>query len=109
MTENLYLVGTRETSILFRDNRLSLEETEGTTTIVDVADSYEQVLPVIGTRVGAGYQKGPLQIEMGYEMQAWFDLGDRMGFLDDQHLGVFSHSNHNVLLDGYYLRLAWDR
>jgi hypothetical protein len=105
MTENLYLVGTGETSILFGDNRLSLEETEGTTTIVDVADSYEQVLPVIGTRAGAGYQKGPLQIEMGYEMQAWFDLGDRMGFLDDQHLSVFSHSNHNVLLDRYYLRL----
>ena len=109
MSEHLYLVGTGETSILFGDNRLSLEETEGTTTIVDVADSYEQALPMIGTRVGGGYQKGPLQVEMGYEMQAWFDLGDRMGFLDDQHLGVFSHSNHNVLLDGYYFRLAWDR
>ncbi len=109
MTESLYLVGTGETSILFGDNDLTLEETQAGSGIVDVSDGYEQVLPVIATRVGVGYQKGPLQLEMGYEMQAWFDLGDRMGFLDDQHLGVFSHSNHNVLLDGYYFRLAWDR
>ena len=47
-------------------------------------------------------------MEMGYEMQAWFDLGDRMSFLDDQHLGVFSHSNHNLLMDGFYFRLGWN-
>lgn len=109
LTPGLYLVGTGETSILFSENSLSLKETQGTNTIVDLADGYEQALPVIGTRVGAGYEKGPLSLEMGYEIQAWFDLGDRMSFLDDQHLGVFSHSNHNVLLDGYYLRLAWER
>ena len=109
LTPHLYLVGTAETSILFSDNALSLTETEGTTTILNLADSYEQALPVLGTRVGGGYSGKSLSVEAGYEMQAWFDLGDRMSFLDDQHLGVFAHSNHNVLMDGFYLRLGWNR
>ena len=33
--------------------------------------------------------------------------GDRMSFLDDQHLGVFSNSNHTVLMHGFYLRVGW--
>jgi hypothetical protein len=109
LTPHLYLVGTAETSILFSDNALSLTETEGATTILDLADGYEQALPVLGTRVGAGYDGQFLSIEAGYEMQAWFDLGDRLSFLDDQHLGVFAHSNHNVLMDGFYLRVGWKR
>jgi hypothetical protein len=35
--------------------------------------------------------------------------GDRIIFLDDQHLGVFPHSNQTVLMDGFYLRVGWDR
>ena len=109
VTDHIYLLGGAETSLLFSMTTISLQETNGSTTIVDVADSYEQVLPVLGARAAAGCQIGGLNVEMGYEMQAWFDLGDRMSFLDDQHLGVFAHSNHNVLMDGFYLRLGWDR
>ena len=109
LAPHLYLVGTAETSILFSDNTSSLTETEGSTTILNLADDYEQALPVLGTRIGAGYNGNSLSIEAGYEMQVWFDLGDRMTFLDDQHLGVFSHSNHNVLMDGFYLRFGWRR
>lgn len=108
VTEHLYLVGGAETSLLHSTTDISLSETNGATMIVDVADTYQQVLPVLGASAGAGMQYGELGMEMGYEMQAWFDLGDRMSFLDDQHLGVFSHTNHNVLMDGFYLRLGWN-
>ena len=73
-----------------------------------MADTYSQVLPVLAASAGAGVQLGDLTLEAGDEMQAWGDLGDRMGFLDDQHLGIFSHTNHNLLMDGFYLRLGWD-
>ena len=108
VTEHLYLVGGAETSLLHSTTDISLSETNGATMIVDVADTYQQVLPILGASAGTGLQYGELTMEMGYEMQAWFDLGDRMSFLDDQHLGVFSHTNHNVLMDGFYLRLGWN-
>ena len=108
VTDHLYVVGGAETSLLHSTTAISLAETNGPATIVDVADNYSQVLPVLGASAGAGLQYGELTMEMGYEMQAWFDLGDRMSFLDDQHLGVFSHSNHNLLMDGFYFRLGWN-
>jgi len=108
VTDHLYLIGGAETSLLHSNTSISLDETNGSTSIVDVADTYTQVLPVLGISTGAGVQLGDLTVEMGYEMQAWFDLGDRLGFLDDQHLGMFTHTNHNLLLDGFYLRLGWD-
>jgi hypothetical protein len=108
VTDHLYLIGGADTSLLHSKTSISLNETNGVQSIVDVADTYSQVLPVLAASAGAGVQLGDLTLEAGYEMQAWFDLGDRMGFLDDQHLGIFSHTNHNLLLDGFYLRLGWD-
>jgi len=108
VTDHLYLIGGADTSLLHSNTSISLNETNGVISIVDVADTYSQVLPVLAASAGAGVQLGDLTLEAGYEMQAWFDLGDRMGFLDDQHLGIFSHTNHNLLLDGFYLRLGWD-
>ena len=108
LSDRIYLVAGAETSLLHATTNISLVETAGTTQTLDVADTYSQVLPGLGAHAGAGIQWGQLQVEMGYEMQAWFDLGDRMSFLDDQHLGIFSHSNHNLLMDGFYLRLGWD-
>jgi hypothetical protein len=108
-TDRLYLLGGAETSILYSDTSISLTETNGPATILSITDSYKQVLPVLGARVGGGGQYGKLNVELGYEMQTWFDLGDRMSFLDDQHLGVFSHSNHTVLMHGFYLRVGWQR
>jgi hypothetical protein len=52
LAPHLYLVGAAETSILFSDNTSSLTETEGSTTILNLADDYEQALPVLGTRIG---------------------------------------------------------
>ena len=108
LSDRIYLVAGAETSLLHATTNISLVETAGSTQIVDVSDAYSQVLPGLGAHAGAGVQWGQVQIELGYEMQAWFDLGDRMSFLDDQHLGIFSHSNHNLLMDGFYLRLGWD-
>jgi hypothetical protein len=108
VTDHLYLIGGADTSLLHSNTSISLNETNGATSTVDVADTYSQVLPVLAASAGAGVQLGDLTLEAGYEMQAWFDLGDRMGFLDDQHLGIFSHTNHNLLMDGFYLRLGWD-
>ena len=108
VTDRLYLIGGADTSLLHSNTSISLNETNGATSTVDVADTYSQVLPVLAASAGAGVQLGDLTVEAGYEMQAWFDLGDRMGFLDDQHLGIFSHTNHNLLMDGFYLRLGWD-
>jgi hypothetical protein len=108
VTDRFYLIGGADTSLLHSNTSISLNETNGNSSIVDVADTYSQVLPVLAASAGAGLQIGELTLEAGYEMQAWFDLGDRMGFLDDQHLGIFSHTNHNLLMDGFYLRLGWD-
>jgi hypothetical protein len=108
-TDHLYLLGGAETSILYSETSISLNETDGPATIVSITDSYEQVLPVLGARIAGGGQYGKLNVELGYEMQTWFDLGDRMSFLDDQHLGVFSHSNQTVLMHGFYLRVGWKR
>jgi len=108
ISERLYLVAGAETSLLHATTTMALTETAGATQILDVSDTYSQVLPGLGAHAGGGVQWGSLQIEMGYEMQAWFDLGDRMSFLDDQHPGIFTHSNHNLLMDGFYLRLGWD-
>jgi hypothetical protein len=45
---------------------------------------------------------------MGYELNSWFNLGDRVVFLDDTHEPLFSHSNHDLLMDEFFLRVTFE-
>jgi hypothetical protein len=75
--------------------------------IVDVRDAYGQPVPGLDAAVGVSWNRGPLQIRGGYEMHSWFNLADRSMFPDEQHEGAYSPLSTDVLLDGFFIRFAY--
>lgn len=108
MAVHLCLIGVGDNSLVHTDTSISTNETNGATSTVDGADAYSQAHQVFAAPAGAGVKLGHLTLETVYETQARFHLDDPTGFLDDQRSGIFSHTNHNLLVDGFYLRLGVD-
>jgi len=106
---NWALFGSAAGSILYGRFHTQLLETNvsGADTIVDVRDDYRQAVPVLDAAVGVAWNRGPLQIRGGYEMANWFNLADRSMFPDDVHEGAYTPLAEDVLLEGFFLRLAY--
>jgi peptidoglycan/xylan/chitin deacetylase (PgdA/CDA1 family) len=74
--------------------------------IVDIEDDYDQINIVIGSNLGVGWKHDGFDFRIGYELNLWTNLADRLVFLDDTHEAVFSHTTHDVMFDGFYMRLS---
>ena len=51
---------------------------------------------------------GGFDLKLGYEINYWGGLADRLVFLDDTHEAMFSHETEDILMDGFFVRLSRD-
>lgn len=104
LPKDLYVFWNGETTLMYGKTTHALTETD----TVDAQTSFEHVLPALGAGAGIGYHpNNGFELRIGYELNAWFNLGDRILFSDDEHMGIYSHSREDILMDGFYLRCKW--
>jgi hypothetical protein len=106
---NFYAFGGAEVSLLYGDHKVNLNEFDAVgvpAMIVDIEDDYDQINIVIGSNLGVGWKHDGFDFRIGYELNLWTNLADRLVFLDDTHEAVFSHTTHDVMFDGFYMRLS---
>ena len=100
------LFGRGAGSVMYGKFRSRLLETDmnGADTIVNVRDNYSQAVPVLETSMGAAWQYEGFQFAAGYELNNWFDLGNRSMFPDNAHEGAYAPASNSILLNGYFFR-----
>jgi|GEM_PF-1165278 hypothetical protein len=114
LPNGFHVFGNAEGSLMYGDYNVFLEETDLNATsgaadiLVSINDSYEQALPAFSAALGIGWDSEAVEIRLGYEFSAWFNLSDRTVFLDDTHEAVFSKTNHDVMMDGFFLSTTFN-
>lgn len=87
-------------------SRLLETNFSGADTIVNVRDQYTQAVPVFETSLGGAWQYEDFQFAAGYELNNWFNLGDRSMFADNVHEGAYAPASNSVLLHGFFVRCS---
>jgi len=113
ISDDFYLFGSLEATIAYGDHTVSLNELDnefGTQDVlVDVQDTYGQGHLLSAAAFGVGWQfAGGCDLKLGYEINYWGGLADRLVFLDDTHEAMFSHETEDILMDGFFVRLSRD-
>ena len=114
LPNGFHVFGNAEGSLMYGDYNIFLEETDFNATsgardiLVSITDSYEQALPAFAAALGIGWDNEAVKIRIGYEFSAWLNLSDRTVFLDDTHEAVFSKTNHDVMMDGFFLSTTFN-
>jgi hypothetical protein len=100
----LYVRGSA--SMLVGNGRATLSETgnAGATSIVNVTDSFDKVIPVLELGMGVTYRRHNLRLTAGYEFVNWFGLYNVPDFVDDAHQGKFTRRIGDLSLDGLVIR-----
>lgn len=100
------LFGRTAGSVMYGEFNSRLLETNfsGADTIVNVRDHYIQAVPVLETSLGGAWQYENVQFAAGYELNNWFNLGNRSMFGDNAHEGAYTPASSSVLLNGYFFR-----
>lgn len=81
----------------------------GTTTPVNVSERYYQAVPGIETAFGIAYERNNWELGFGYEMAIWGNVGERRDFVDDVDDQKSTYPSSDLILDGFFLRLAYNR
>lgn len=84
------------------DSRLTEIDNGGTELIVDVEDSVTHPLTNLEAAIGVCWERGPWQIQGGYEMTGWMNLASRTTF-DGTHQGSHDAVPHDLLLEGWFI------
>jgi hypothetical protein len=79
----------------------------GATTLTNITDHFEKVVPVAEMTLGAGWQYHNLRLTAGYMFINWFGLVNAPTFVDDAHQGKFVRSTSDLSLEGLVLRAEW--
>ncbi|MBA62391.1 MAG: hypothetical protein CMJ76_08500 [Planctomycetaceae bacterium] len=113
ISDDFYLFGSLEATIAYGDHAVSLNEMDnefGTQDVlVDVQDTYGQGHLLSAAAFGVGWEfAGGCDLKLGYEINYWGGLADRLVFLDDTHEAMFSHETEDILMDGFFVRLSRD-
>ena len=113
ISDDFYLFGSLEATIAYGDHAVSLNEVDnefGTQDVlVDVQDTYGQGHMLSAAAFGVGWEfAGGCDLKLGYEINYWGGLADRLVFLDDTHEAMFSHETEDILMDGFFVRLSRD-
>jgi len=77
--------------------------------VVNVSETYYQAVPVLETALGISYQRNCWEVGFGYEMSLWGNVGERRDFGDDIDEQKFSSPSSDLILDGFFFRLAYTR
>jgi hypothetical protein len=103
------LFGRASGSLVGGDFNSFLVETNnaGATTLTNLADHFEKVVPVAEMTMGVGWQYHGLRLTAGYTFINWFGLVNVPSFVDDVHQGKFVRSTSDLSLEGLILRAAW--
>jgi hypothetical protein len=80
---------------LFRSATQQREFDDAQGTILNFADEAYRAVPVIDAAAGASWTHGAWQVAGGYEMTTWFNLAE------------IERSSCDLILDGFFLRLAY--
>jgi hypothetical protein len=93
-------------SMMLGQYRTSLVETDnaGATTITNVSENFDKVVPVLELGMGVSWQYGSLRLTAGYEMINWSNLVDVPDFVDDFNLGKLGRRVSDFSLDGLVVR-----
>jgi hypothetical protein len=96
-------------SMLVGHVRTSLTEigNAGATSIVNVTDSFDKVIPVLELGMGVTYQHRNFRLTAGYEFVNWFGLYNVPDFVDDAHQGKLSRRTGDLGLDGLVIRAEY--
>ncbi len=113
ISDDFYLFGSLEATIAYGEHAVSLNEMDnefGTQDVlVDVQDTYGQGHLLSAAAFGVGWEfAGGCDLKLGYEINYWGGLADRLVFLDDTHEAMFSHETEDILMDGFFVRLSRD-
>jgi len=84
------------------------EENFGTT-VVDVKNEVEQIIPVVDMSLGVAWNRGPWTISGGYELSNWFNVSTTTDFADNFNGGSLDDGLSDLGFDGFFLRLAYVR
>jgi hypothetical protein len=66
-------------------------------TILNFTDEYYQAVPVVDAAAGAAWTHEAWQVAGGYEMTTWFNMAE------------IERASYDLVLDGFFLRLAYAR
>ena len=90
------------------DTRYLETAPQGASTVInDVRDHITQPVPVLEVALGLAYERGPWELAVGYELQTWFNLADRVVFVDDIATSHSTNDTSDLMLDGMFLRLSF--
>lgn len=92
-------------SLLTGRFRANLMEVANTTPIVNVAENFNRVIPMLDLGIGLAFQKGSLRVAVGYEFMNWIGMVEHYDFVDDAHPGKMARSTGNLGFDGVVFRV----
>ena len=95
------LIGNVKTSLLETNNN-------GGTTLVNVTDNFEQVVPVTELSLGLTWQWRQVTVTAGYEVTDWFNMVSSPDFVSDVDAGKIGRRTSDLSLDGFTARVEWD-
>jgi hypothetical protein len=98
------------TSILsgrFSESHMEDNGTAILTQLVNVAEKWEQLVPVVELGIGVTYQfREDMRLALGYEFSHWFGMVDSADFVDDVAVGKLTRRTSDLTFEGLFLQLA---
>jgi hypothetical protein len=102
MWNHFGLYGGGRLSLLSGEFRNFLSETNGNgaVTIVNVKDTYYQVIPEVELNAGVAYQGEHFRFSVGYELANWFNMVNSPDFVTGSNIGKVSRRTSDLTLEG---------
>jgi hypothetical protein len=103
------LYGRFRSSLLSGHFRNFLTETNdnGAVTIVNVNETFRQMVPVLELGMGVAWQSDHVRVSAGYEMINWFNMVDSLDFPGSTNIGKVGRRTSDLSLEGLALRVAF--
>ena len=85
----------------------SLLQDDGGLTLVNLAEKWQQVTPVLELGLGLAYEvREDLHLSVGYELAHWFGLADSVDLSDDVAVGKTSRRQSDLTFEGLFVQVA---
>jgi hypothetical protein len=93
-------------SMLVGTTTATLSETNnsGASTIVNVYDRYDNVIPVAELDMGLTYQRRNFSLSAGYQLINWFGMVQGLDFVNDTQVSKISRRTGDLSIDGLVIR-----
>lgn len=88
------------------DNRRFESNFDGAQVLVDLRDSFVQPVFNLDTALGVAWQHNGWQLSGGYELNVWTNFSESLRFVDDIEQGGLTSLSGDLLLEGFFFRIA---